>query len=225
MKRGILLLFLVSIVVFPAFAQQKKGIKRGGNCFCDAAAKKNMGIYTGFNANFGLYSFHPDYKIRNKTALSPGWQFGVNITKNISFETGFSYTKLVKVDGPYESFANMPSSYTYYDVPVSLIFRFPNDNNGLIPYIGIGGVNNFMKKVETFSPGQNVPLSSATNVNYYDFFLQFKAGTNFVLSDHISIFGGFLYRRNVRPYNANEGTAHLNYNQLFSVESGINFHF
>ena len=222
MKKRFVLLFIVMSILSTSYAQ--RGVKKGkGGCFCDAAAKKGEGFYLGLNGQASMFTFLSDFDIDNKTAISPGFQIGANINSKFSIESGINYFKLNKIESTTGD--NVSKSIYYLDIPISLMFRFPNDNNGIIPYFAVGGVNNLVLRTDFFQPNDNSASSIVKNRYYADFFVQAKGGINFVLSDNITFFTGLSYRRSIRPADAFLSASTINFQQAYSLEIGFNYHF
>lgn len=217
-----LILSFVVLLFISVNADAQRGVKKGkGGCFCDAAAKKGAGFYAGVNGFAGFFSYHEEKDLINPVSFGPGIQIGANINKNFSIESGFSYYQLKDLR-PSNADPNR-RSISYFDIPIVLIYRIPNDNNGIIPYLGIGGVNNIVYKTKVFA--NNDLIQEQKINNFEDFFVLGKAGMNFIVANKISLFSGLNIMINMRQPKNGLSKNIVNYNQRFSIEAGINYHF
>lgn len=219
--RKIVVLILVLLVI-PTITDAQRGVKKGkGGCFCDAAAKKGAGLYTGLNTFAGFFAYKDAANTENTTGFGPGFHLGTNITKKISIEGGLNYYQLKNLQAPDEF--NLSSSISYLDIPITIVYRIPNDNNGIIPYLAIGGVNNIVLKEERFLDSD---LFETNKINQYeDFFIQAKAGLNIVVANKISLFTGLTLLKSIRSDNAIHSGNVYNFNMRYSLEAGFNYHF
>jgi hypothetical protein len=213
--------------LFAQLAQaqyNKRGfVKNKGNCFCDAMSKKKGSWYMGPYAmpHINYYNKTSSNNIP-KRALSFGLHAGTNITEKVSVQVGISKTTVVKeVERPGNFFPL--ADYTYLDIPIEFIFRFPKEESGIIPYALVGLNNNFILKQNEYKSVDDEGQETKDG-SYNSAYLKFGGGIYFLVSNNVSVFTEPSFSTSLA--NAvGDGEEVGNYDSQLGLSIGFNYHF
>lgn len=194
--------------------------KNSGNCFCDAMSKKKGGWYVSATFNPAMNYYSGDIKNENKTSLAPGLKIGTNITEKISVQAGADYYKIANVNR--DDFYTK-GDFTYLDVPISFIFRFPNEKNGFIPYLGLSAINNIHLKQHYYFDPDTGNTEDVDGLSYNTFYAGIHGGLYFVLKDNFTFFTEINARQSLAGIGKTESVD--NYVNQVGLGLGFNLHF
>ena len=217
------MLFLFVIAFFFSYSEtnaQRLYSKRKGNCFCDAASKKKGSWYISATFSPAMNYYDGDVKNENKTTLAPGLKFGTNISEKVSVQAGVDYYSITGVNRD-DYFTK--GDFTYLDIPITFIFRFPNDKNGFIPYLGISGINNVHLKQHYYFDPDSGQTEDVNGFSYNTFYAGLHGGLYFVLKDNITFFTEINVRQSVAGLGKTEAVD--NYVNQAGLGLGFNIHF
>jgi len=219
MKKLCVILFLILICVSTGTTQRLYSTRKG-NCFCDAMSKNKGSWYVSAIFSPAMNYYDGDVKNENKTTLAPGLKFGTNISKKISVQGGVDYYKIGNVNR--DDFYTK-GDFTYLDIPITFIFRFPNEKNGFIPYVGLSGINNLHLKQHYYFDPDTGNTSDLSKLSYNTFYAGLHGGLYFVLKDNFT----FFTELNARQSLAGMGKTELvdNYVNQAGLGLGFNLHF
>ncbi|MFZ5553897.1 MAG: hypothetical protein ACOZCO_12345 [Bacteroidota bacterium] len=202
-------------------AQRLYSTRKGsGNCFCDAASKNKGSWYVSLTFQPAMNFYSGDVQNENKTTLAPGLKIGTNISKKVSVQSGVDY---YSISGVNRDDFYTKGDFTYLDIPVTFIIRFPNEKNGFIPYLGISGINNLHLKQRYYFDPDTGQTEIVNGISYNTFYAGLHGGMFFVLKNNLS----FFTEVNVRQSLAGMGKTGAvdNYVNQAGLGLGFNFHF
>jgi len=215
MKQYSLALFLFIFACSVTNGQKmfrKDGRTKQGDCFCSSGAKSKGSWYVGAYGKMGIGSYDDE----EKSSFPVGVHLGVNLTEIISVQVGAAYNEVREVNGP-EGFSQ--ANYDFVDFRIDGVLRFPNEQNGIIPYLSIGlNNNNILKSIyqqDGLFPSSQENNEFRFNANY----LRIAGGIYVVLNDKLSLF--------TEPFLLTKigDKPQLGFTNLYGLGLGLNYHF